>query len=285
MKVWLAALVFLLLGCATPTVKETVTTPSITPTAAIAVLDVAEGMVWVNGEKANEGISLMVGDIIKTDAASSAEIHFYDSAVLRLSENTEVEIKDTGSSAERTLSLEQTSGQTWSRLLKLGGIANYQVETSTLTASVRGTGFTVTVTDEDSDVAVGEGAVEVTTKGATRERQLVKRLQHAKVSRAMKMEMNEMTSDRFMDENLEKDDKFINKMSDRFATKHPRVVRALKSQGYSDDDMHDWMRQLATGNMTKDQLRSLAEDAMQDLKESRIVNEQGEMRAETISRQ
>ncbi len=262
----LPVLLIFLISCAPAPVAEA---------TIIASLEGAEGSVSVNGSPATEGKLLKTGDVVKTGLASSAKMVFYDSAVLRLDENTEITIKYT--SSEEKVSVYQTSGQTWSRILHLSGVTEYDVETPTTIASVRGTGFKVKVTSDDTEVAVGEGEVEVSTKkdGKILKRQLVKRLERAMVRNNMldSMEMSAMTEDSFMELNLGEDEAFIDMMVKRFAKKHPRVVKALKDAGYTSEDAHEWMRDLATGEITPEEMRATIKDAMQDLEKEGVVRD------------
>ncbi|MBI4150559.1 FecR domain-containing protein [Candidatus Woesearchaeota archaeon] len=143
-------LLALVVGCA----------PAGQDNASVASLENVAGTVTVNG-KDTTGAALYVGDVIATGADAKAQVVFSDSAVLRLDANTEITIKGT---TDTNVAVFQSSGQTWSRVLHLSGISDYEIETATTTASVRGTGFKVKVNKDDTEVAVGEGEVEVSTK-------------------------------------------------------------------------------------------------------------------------
>jgi VCBS repeat-containing protein len=104
---------------------------------------------WTAGEI---GMSLEVGDTVKTGDDSSAEITFFDGSTIELQPGTEVEIAsldistDTGST---TITLEQTIGATISRVINIIDPASkYEVETSTGVAAVRGSILVVCVTEE-----------------------------------------------------------------------------------------------------------------------------------------
>ncbi|MBI4150558.1 hypothetical protein HY492_00360 [Candidatus Woesearchaeota archaeon] len=88
-----------------------------------------------------------------------------------------------------------------------------------------------------------------------------------------RMEMSAMADDAFMESNLDEDEAFIDLMVRRFAKRHPRIVNALKEAGYTQEDAHAWMKDLATGEMTVDEMRATLKDAMQDLEKEGVVRE------------
>ena len=101
---------------------------------------------WIEGEV---GMSLEVGDAIKTGDDSGAEITFFDGSTIELKPGTEIKIAsldistDTGST---TIGLKQTIGSTVSRVTKiLDPASTYEVETPTGVAAVRGSVMLVSV--------------------------------------------------------------------------------------------------------------------------------------------
>jgi VCBS repeat-containing protein len=123
--------------------------------STLTILSITEGDVfvmkagtddWIEGEI---GMSLEVGDVIKTGDDSGAEITFFDGSTIELKPGTEIEIAsldispDTGST---TITLQQTIGTTISRVTKLlDPASSYEVETPTGVAAVRGSIVIVTV--------------------------------------------------------------------------------------------------------------------------------------------
>jgi hypothetical protein len=104
---------------------------------------------WIEGEG---GMSLEVGDRIKTGDDSGAEITFFDGSTIELKPDTEIEIasldisRDTGST---TISLKQTIGSTVSRVTKiLDPASSYEVETPSGVAAVRGSVMLVSVIED-----------------------------------------------------------------------------------------------------------------------------------------
>ncbi|MEK6849681.1 MAG: hypothetical protein AABY01_03880, partial [Nanoarchaeota archaeon] len=55
-----------------------------------------------------------------------------------------------------------------------------------------------------------------------------------------------------------------------FANRHPRIVATLKEAGYTKETVHDWMRNLATGNMTREEMKMMLRDEMIELRNENI---------------
>lgn len=115
-------------------------------------------------------MTLEVGDKIKTEDDSGAEITFFDGSTIELQAGTEIEILSLDVSAHTgatTITLEQTIGTTISRVTALlDPASSYEVETSTGVAAVRGSVMIVTVggdgttliTNQEGNVyAIGQG--------------------------------------------------------------------------------------------------------------------------------
>ncbi len=123
---------------------------------------------WV---EAQVGVSLEIGDSVKTGDNSSAEITFFDGSTIELETGTEIEIASldiSGDTGSTTITLQQTIGTTISRVTKLVDPASrYEVETPTGVVAVRGTVVQIYVTEDGTTrVAVLEGEVWVTGEGA-----------------------------------------------------------------------------------------------------------------------
>lgn len=119
----------------------------------------AAGGQWAKAEK---GLALASGDMVKTGARSKAEISF-PSGVMRLFENTLVVIpavSDKGGKKD-IASVQLDSGSTAYRIDPAVG-AGFSVKTKHVIAGVKGTSFGVTAGDKESLVVVYFGKVEVT---------------------------------------------------------------------------------------------------------------------------
>jgi len=121
-----------------------------------ATLTVEAGQVQVNEQGAKTGLILKDGDTVKTLPSSSATVSFPEGTETRLDENTEIKINSQG----ENISVSQTAGRTWSRVISLLGIVDYEVKSSGLTASVRGTAFSTEVAGEKTNLDVDDGQVE-----------------------------------------------------------------------------------------------------------------------------
>jgi hypothetical protein len=144
--------------------------------STLTILSITEGNVsvmkagtgsWI---EAQVGMSLEVGDSIKTGDDSSAEITFFDGSTIELEAGTEIEIAsldistDTGST---TITVEQTIGDTISRVTKLLDPASrYEVETPTGVVAVRGSAVQVYVIEDGTTWAINlEGDIWAVAQG------------------------------------------------------------------------------------------------------------------------
>ncbi|MBW3012263.1 FecR family protein [Candidatus Woesearchaeota archaeon] len=116
--------------------------------AAPALLFVDRQMVEVDSGKgytqATDNMKLGENDKVRT-LDGEAYIIFFESEILQLDPNTEIQISD----LSKDFKVKQASGNTWSRVMKLTGMNSYSVETPSSVITVRGTGF-----------GVGIGAIE-----------------------------------------------------------------------------------------------------------------------------
>jgi len=119
-----------------------------------------DGGSWIS---AQNGMDLYQSDSIKTGENASASIVFFKSSIIRIDGNTEVSIQEIIQSDDGTnVKIKQDAGRTWSTVAKISGIDNYDVQTPTTIASVRGTSFDVYIkSDGKTDVGVGRGIVNV----------------------------------------------------------------------------------------------------------------------------
>jgi len=109
---------------------------------------------------ATSGMQLSADYSVRTGADGDAVVIFFGASALRLGPNTEIRLSEI---LTNFTSIELSNGQTWSRILKVSGIEEYEIETPTTVATVRGTGFAVVVRGNDTDVTVGDGSVNVGT--------------------------------------------------------------------------------------------------------------------------
>lgn len=101
------------------------------------------GGIW---ESAENGMLLFQSDSIRTGENTSASVILFKSSIIRLDSNTEITIREIIKEEEINVTIDQNSGRTWNTVRKISGIDNYEVQTPTTVASVRGTSFIVDVT-------------------------------------------------------------------------------------------------------------------------------------------
>jgi hypothetical protein len=143
--------------------------------STLTILSISSGEVFVmragsaDWIKADAGISLEVGDSVKSGANSKAEITFFDGSTIELEAGTQIQVTslavaaDTGST---TILLKQEVGKTISRVTKLADPASrYEVETPACIAAVRGSIMQVEVVDGKTWVTCIEGNVWVIANG------------------------------------------------------------------------------------------------------------------------
>jgi hypothetical protein len=110
---------------------------------------------WV---EAQGGMSLQVGDSIRTGDNSSAKITFFDGSTIELEAGTEIEITSLDTSAETgstTITLEQMIGNTISRVTKiLDPASRYEIETPAGVVAVRGSAMQVYVSKDGTTWAI-----------------------------------------------------------------------------------------------------------------------------------
>jgi len=102
---------------------------------------------WISAEN---GMLLYESDSVKTGNNSSASIIFLKTSIVRLDSNTEVTLEKLIKEEETSITLHQDSGRTWNTVYKISGIDNYEIQTPTTVASVRGTAFVVIVWENTS---------------------------------------------------------------------------------------------------------------------------------------
>lgn len=141
------------------------------PTALSTTVEDVSGTVSSATGPLASGQTIADGQMVKTAKSSSATVVFPDDSLIRLDENTEIVVNQPASSQ---ISIVQSAGRTWSRVVKLMD-RSYEVETPTGVATVRGTAFSITVgADKSSDVDTDTGIVEMASmKKVDGERQIL----------------------------------------------------------------------------------------------------------------
>jgi outer membrane protein assembly factor BamB len=179
LTLFLAGLIMVLAGCGggespsapeaapEPVVSSEELTPVEAPTVdegliayVSGVVDIAEGGQWY---PAQIGDFITPANNIKTGPGSSCEIQFGSTAVIRLQENTEIDISRINLTPEASkVGLEMVAGEVLAKVQKLSGSDSFSVKTQSAVCGVRGTEFSVSTGDGTGTViAVREGSVAV----------------------------------------------------------------------------------------------------------------------------
>jgi len=189
-------------------------------------------------KSARNGMELKQGYSVKTSDNSLANIIFSDS-VMRLDSNTEVKID---SLDQNSVSLMQTIGKTWSRLLKISGISSYEVNTPEAIASVRGTGFAVYYDGNRTQIKVSEGIVNVKSGGTSSD---VDESNQAEVDKQGNLKKEALSEDDWISKNKNLDDEHKAQIKARIMSKYGMIINVVKSKyGLTDDQLNqmfeDW---------------------------------------------
>ena len=121
------------------------------------------GESWIS---AQNGMLLYQSDYVKTGNNTSASIVLFESSVIRLDSNTEVMIQEiVQQEGETSVKIKQEAGRTWNTILNISGIDDYELQTPTTVASVRGTSFSSYVGPLTglTDIGVARGIVYVSS--------------------------------------------------------------------------------------------------------------------------
>jgi len=97
---------------------------------------------WTTAEN---GMFLYESDSVKTGDDTSASVILFESSIIRLDSNTEIMLEELIQQEETSVKIKQDAGRTWNTVRKISGIDDYEVQTPTTVASVRGTAFVVIV--------------------------------------------------------------------------------------------------------------------------------------------
>ncbi|MFH1651525.1 MAG: FecR domain-containing protein [Chloroflexota bacterium] len=128
-------------------------------------LQAAGAGVWTRAE---EGIVLTDGSRIRTAADAAATLTFFNGSEVRIDPGTDLTVAHVeGSESEpAVIVLQQWIGKTWNRVTKLADTGGqYEIQTPSATALVRGTVFTTEVdADGNTRVTTMEGLVSVSAQ-------------------------------------------------------------------------------------------------------------------------
>ncbi len=108
---------------------------------------------------AHLGLRVPPGSTVRTQADGRVELQFDDRSIVRLDHNTSIQLLS--QPAERGVMV--TLGRIWTHVQSVLGVSKFQVKTPTVVAGARGTIIRAEVTETQSEIAVDEGEVELTS--------------------------------------------------------------------------------------------------------------------------
>ena len=194
---------------------------------------------------AQNGMDLYKSDSIRTGENSSASIIFFKTSIIRLDSNTEVTLEELLKEEETSITIQQNSGRTWNSINKISGIDNYEVQTPTTIASVRGTAFVVTVWENGSTYyGVSHGILNVTSisNGAIQDSINVSSNKSVFVFIDMINESLEIVPfkiDEWVLENLLKDQQFVDDLKAELYSRIKDYIPELKTEFRINDEEID----------------------------------------------
>ena len=217
--------------------------------APLASLVIEQGKVqyMIDGAEwkdASNGMTLKQGYSIKTLADSRAKLIFSYS-VMRLDSNSEVSLDEL---AKESISITQSMGSTWSRLLKISGIKSYEVSTPEAIASVRGTGFAVYYDGNTTGLKVSEGTVNFGSEGGKAD---VGADKQAELGQEGKIKIEDLKEDEWMTKNLQLDEQHKQEVKQKLMKKYSILISTIKSQyGLTDEDIDKFFEDWYSGKIS-----------------------------------
>ncbi|MFH1100736.1 MAG: FecR domain-containing protein [Methanobacteriota archaeon] len=194
---------------------------------------------------AQNNMTLHQSDSIKTGTNASASVVFFESSTIRLANNTEITLVELFEQEGLTkVTIQQDEGKTWNTVLKISGIDDYEVQTPTTVASVRGTAFYVNVqTTGRTHVGVGHGVVNVSS---TKNGQIIHTIQVNTNESVIidpdtieqPLEIKPFEKDDWILHNQELDDENVNAIKqDIFARLQPYIPELKERYGVTDQEL------------------------------------------------
>ena len=195
-------------------------------------------------EPATTGMLLYQSDSIKTGDDTYSSIILFETSIIRLDSNTEILIKTLIQEATSTdVTIEQETGRTWNTIQKISGIDNYEVQTPTTVASVRGTTFDINVTTKGStNVSVVNGTVNVSKleNGTVKETIQLKENESVFVDPKTNetLKKKKLVKDEWILKNIEEDKELFNKLKNDLYTRIEPYVPELKQRyGMTEEEL------------------------------------------------
>lgn len=228
----------------------------------------AEGS-WISAEN---GMELYQSDSVRTGDNTSASIVLFESSIIRLDSNTEVTLQELiQHEGETSVTINQDAGRTWNTVSKMSGIDNYDVQTPTTVASVRGTAFVVIVESNGTTYygvshgilnvsSVSNGTIQGTIDVSGNESVIVYVDMVGK-----SLEIKSFVIDDWILENLNKDEQFVTDVKEELYSRIEPYIPELKAlYGVTDEELEILIDGYLRGDFelppqTPDQIREIIE--------------------------
>ena len=228
--------------------------------SSTAVLTIEQGSVQVAQSPLRTvtgDVALKQGDTIKTGPDGKASVVLFGSSVVRLDSNTEINFAELQAQKDaRKVSIDQKSGRVWSRVIKLSGVENYQVNTPRSVAAIRGTGFDSRINPDGTvDVSVVDGTVRVTRK--TDSSFVDVGAEQAVTVGDHVLTLHAIVRDDWIKESEQKDKEFLIKLREMLKSKYWAYVELAKAQyKLTDQQVDEFIDGALIGKYSQDQIKS-----------------------------
>ena len=221
--------------------------------AVPAKLSLSQGNVQVlrnnSWQNAVEGMQLFEKDSVKTGSDSKASILLFEASIVRLNENTEIEISklvDAGDLKNNSATLAQKAGRTWSKVLKISGVKEYAIESPTAIAAVRGTAFDFWIQAAKVIIGIAEGRVLVKAGGIE---ELLEEGKQAVVENGA-IRIEDFVEDSWVLENKQADEIFKQELKQKLKERFATLIGIAKAQyGLSDEQIDSYIEQAISQNL------------------------------------
>lgn len=221
-----------------------------------AVLNIESGIVQVdtgNGWKeAADGMQLSANDKIKTED-SEASVVLFETIIVALEPNTEISILEL---SKRNPSVRVEQGTTWNKFTKIIGVNSFSIETPTSVATVRGTEFEASYDKEsgESDVAVGEGNIEVSSEGEVQKVQADEKLIKLKNKKMLKRALT-AEEKKIMQARILKSIQRLKRLRELQIKRQGKILNLLKSRyNVSEESIQRGLRKVDLGEANEEEI-------------------------------
>lgn len=140
-----------------------------------------------SGEKIKPKLKMLLesGDKISTSQHARIDVQLENYGLIRINQNSEVELDKIFDTVNQKVNVKMESGRILCKLKKLDKASEFNVETPTAVAGVRGTTFLVDSKEDkkNSEIAVDEGQLEVTSKNEPEKKSIVNPNETAKIEK------------------------------------------------------------------------------------------------------